>query len=233
MLEPYTMKHTITLLLAALFMAGYAQHAVEIGYTAGMNVNKYQFADPSPAMYTMLNSGGVSYRYMSARHVGVSVGLDIAGYKTRKFDLQPYWRTTYRDIQQTYVYLSMPVMMEAIAGKKKTKFLIHSGIVVNYAVWYKLEYNYYADTGPMPTPSPRIDVNETRTYLEPLQIGIPLGLGAHIPLGDMMYMNITLENRAYIPDIRKNERSDGLLYTIGVRAALGINATKKEKAPKQ
>lgn len=231
------MKTIFTLLIASLCLMGRAQHSIEIGYAAGLNINKFLFADPSPAKYSMLNSGGISYRYMGARNIGVSVGLDLSGYKTRVFEFQPYWATTYKNVQQTYVYLSMPVMMEAIAGKKKTKFIIHSGIVVNYAIWYQLNYTQNSGsthTNPNQAPTENtVRVEEKRTNLEPLQIGIPLGLGAHIPLSELLYMNVTLENRAYIPDIRKNERSDALLYTVGVRVALGINAAKKAKAPKQ
>lgn len=231
------MKTILTLLIVALCLVTHAQHAVEIGYSAGLNINKFRFADPSPAKFSMLNSGGIAYRYMGARNVGVSVGLDVSGYKTRNFEFQPYWSTTYKNVQQTYVYLSMPVMMEAIAGKKKTKFIIHSGIVVNYAIWYQLSYTQNSGgthTNPNQVPTENtVQVEEKRTNLEPLQIGIPLGLGAHIPLSELFYMNITLENRAYIPDIRKSERVDGLLYTVGVRATLGINATKKAKEPKQ
>lgn len=218
------MKTILTLLIVALCLITRAQHSIEIGYTGGINNHAYVATDGSSV--SMLNSGGVMYKFIGKKNVGVLLGVEISGYKfygpgrsTAKF-------SGYSSVSNKSIYLSTPLMFAIRAGKKKVKFTFHTGAVVTYALKHSLNYTY-SQIDPFVGPNNHTvhkETTENYSWFRPLKFGIPLGIGVHIDLSEKLYMVVNLEDRFLFGKIATSE---GLINTFGIRVALGVNIPKK------
>lgn len=209
----------------------YAQHSIEIGYTAGMNNHKFKAANGTVA--STLLSGGIAYKYITKKGMGLSFGIDASGYNISPQSLNSSKFTSYRNLHNRYIYVATPIMLEVRGGKKKVQFGMHVGLVAMYGMYYRLQYTYSESTPPMgPYPATeKITITDiTYTDFKLIQIGLPLGIGAHINLSPRYYLEVSAEDRLLLGRIPKTE---GLINTFGLRLALGINAIKKPKEPKQ
>lgn len=210
------------LILLALSIATYAQsHYLDVG--AGVNVGFINLSVRTPAVKKALPLVAVSYRFISKKEFGVSIGLECSGYK---------YFTSYGDhtksssVTQIYnncAYLTVPLMAEIEGGHKKVRFLAHAGVLANFALAYKFNYNSYWETLGTPMWYRTLSRNSLPPFT-PVQIGVPVGLGLSIRLPQNLALNLTIENRLFFKSFYDFE---GLVNTLGLKVAIAIGGKPK------
>ena len=225
------MKPLLTLLLCAAIYVCSAQHSFEIGYTAGINNLKFNYTGSTAI--NMLNSGSISYKYIGKEHIGGSIGFEITGYKISPYNISADHLTSYRDVYNKYIYLSLPLMVEIKAGKRKVKGIFHTGAVATFAIQYQYSHKYYTYTPPIngqPSSENLTVLSQNYGNLQPMQFGIPIGGGIQVDVSKLLYLTVSIEDRLLFGGFKKI--SGGPINTLGLKLALGLNANKP-KQPKQ
>jgi hypothetical protein len=214
-------------LLVIEWQAAFCQsHSVEIAYGIG----SFFLGDYKNGTKQAMNSANVYYKYIGKHSLGFSTGAELNYFWC--FNMQSQTAlpvapqgTTFAALK--YSYLSLPLLFEGVAGKRKVHFTYHAGSCVNFAVNYNFSA-YVLNNSSIEVENFGYSYNK----FQPLQVGFLIaGFGFQAAITERFYIRCMIENRLYsfLPPYNKVLEGDGMFDSLILKVAIGINCMKTKE----
>ncbi|MFN8285986.1 MAG: hypothetical protein U0V74_04495 [Chitinophagales bacterium] len=162
----------------------------------------------------------IAYKFIGKKEVGFSLALESSGYTFSQHNGKSDKSSSYINVYNSSVYLTTPFMMEVLGGKRRCSFMFHAGVLVNFALYHKAGYDYYAYYLPtfalVKEEHPRIAYNA----FTPIHIGLPVGIGLGVVLSKSLSLNLSIEDRLFI---KRLDSYNGIINTLGLKVELAFN----------